>query len=55
MCVISETLKSVFHHEELGNSNLFSRKNKKLRQRWIFLKIQEIFINFEIHESRKIR
>jgi len=48
-----EALKIVFPNEEWGNKDLFSRRNKKSRQRWLFLKVQEIFDSHEIFEDFK--
>jgi hypothetical protein len=46
-------LKIFFPNEEWGNKDLFSRRNKKSRQRWLFLKVQEIFDSHEIFEDFK--
>jgi len=45
-------LQNIFPEEEWHPVEI-SRKNKKSRQRWLFLKIQEIFKNEVIHENYK--
>jgi len=44
-------LRIILADEEWENNYNFSKINKKSRQRWLFLKIQEIFFEFEVLED----